>query len=297
METNDKNPFSHLSKALILASALGLAACGGGGGGDDDGGTSGGVTFNSSQASVSSEGEAIAVSEASRQASGQAIYAQDAFNFPIAVEADQVGTVEEIVELSVTLVQADTLPSAADTQSMPGSCGGSADVTAYNQNHYRVDYNDYCEPAEGGNLILNGWVDITLGDNSYDAEFDITYSYLGESQNSAGSISCTGEMLDNCTYTTDFTGTDGERYRVTNVTVSGDNNTGFTVNARVYHQELGYVDFNATGMIICTDGSGFMSGTITVSDNSGPVATAEFSGCGSDYTVTYSGVGYPVPQT
>ncbi|SDW34123.1 hypothetical protein [Marinobacter mobilis] len=302
METKHKNPaFSLFRNALLLTGLLGLAACGGGGGGGDDGSTSGSVTFNTSQASVSSEDEAKAVSEASRQAASQGIYAQDAFNFPIAAETDQVGATEDIVARTLDLVLSMNIPSAADTQSITGSCGGSADITAYSQTHFRVDYKDYCEAAEGGNMVLNGWVDMTFtysGETltSYDATFDITYNYLGESQNSAGSISCSGDMLDNCTYTTDFTGSDGERYRVTNVTVSGDNNLGFTVSARVYHQELGYVDFQGTDLIICTDGTGFSTGTITVTDASGVVATATFSGCGADYTVTYDGVGYPVPQ-
>lgn len=302
MDNNQQTrAFSALRNALALVGLLGLAACGGGGGGDDSS-ASAGVSFNTAQASVSSEADAKAVAEASRQAAGQAIYAQDAFNFPIAVEADQVGTIEDILAHSLDLILSMNIPSAADTQSIAGSCGGSADVTAFNQTHFRVDYNDYCEPAAEGNMTLNGWVDMNFtysGETltSYDATFDLTYRYLGESQNSAGSISCSGEALDNCNYTTDFTGSDGERYRVTNVTVSGDNNQGFMVSARVYHQELGYVDFEATGLVICTDGStGFMSGTIAISDGSGEIATATFGGCGAEYTVTYNGTGYLVPQ-
>lgn len=304
METQHKNTaFSHFRNALLLTGLLGLAACGGGGGGGDDGSSSGSVTFNTSQASVSSEGEAKAVSEASRQASLQAIFTDDALNAALAggVEIQPDSIEQHILDFSTELAISLLSPTAAAADPIPGDCGGEIIITDNQDGSVDFDYNKYCSTVDEEKLTIDGTIhyefNLVNGQvTSYTAEFDLTYTYAGETQSNQGSISCSGENASQCTYSTDFDGSNGERYRIENVTVSGDISNGFTVHARVYHREHGYVDFQATGLILCTNGAGFMNGTITVTDASGVVATATFSGCGADYTVTYNGVGYPVPQ-
>lgn len=199
---------------------------------------------------------------------------------------------------SLDLVEVASLPTGATTV-VEGECGGSASITSNNSNHASVTYNDYCLPIDGFDYVLNGTYDIdyTLSGEtitSFSADFDVTATYRGETYSSSGSISCSGADLMDCTIVSDFTGTNGHSYRITNLTISGDEFSGYNVSARVYDGDVGYVDFQATDLVPC-DGGGFSSGTIEFSDSDGGTVTVVFSGCGS-YTVTYNGVGTLVNQ-
>jgi len=281
---------------LLLAAALGLTACGGGGGGSDDNG----VTFKTTAATLTTGAEAESAAEATRQASSQSIYANAALALPLAAEVNDDSVTQYVVEHALDLALANATATAFMTETVEGSCGGTATGKANSDTDFVVTYNDFCEPLENGaNMVINGIVNLqlTVSDDTvtaYSADFDLNIQSDGETYVEKGSLSCTGEYLDNCSYSSEFTGTNGKRYRVTNVSVSGDEFSGYQLSARVYDQELGYVDFNGSGLMLCS-GGGFSAGTIDISDSTGSVATLTFSGC-AEYTVTFKGSATVLPQ-
>ncbi|MDX1458557.1 MAG: hypothetical protein R3276_13290 [Marinobacter sp.] len=282
---------------LLLAGTLGLAACGGGGGGGSDDNDS---SFKTTAATLTTEAEAESAAEATRQASSQAIYANAALALPLAAEVDDESVTQDIVEHALELALANATATAFTTETIEGTCGGTATGKANSDTNFVVTYNNFCEPLENGaNMVINGVVYLELtvsGDTvtAYSADFDLNIQSDGETYIEKGSLSCTGEYLDNCSYSSEFTGSNGKLYRVTNVSISGDEYSGYQLSARVYDQELGYVDFNGNGLMLCS-GGGFSAGTIYVSDSTGLVATLTFSGC-TDYTVTFKGSATVLPQ-
>lgn len=280
--------------AMLYAGLLGLAACGGGGGSG-----SSEPAFNESPATIASTEQAEGAAEATRQGASQAISEdQAADSIPLGASISSFSNEELVRSHSLDLVEVANLPAGATTV-VEGECGGSANITSNGSNHVTIVYNDYCLSIDGFDYVLNGTYDITYtlsGETitSFSADYDVTATYRGETYSSSGSISCQGESLTDCTVVSDFNGTNGRSYRITNLTVSGDEVNGYNVSARVYDGDVGYVDFQATGLVPC-DGGGFSSGTIEFSDSNGGTVTVVFSGCGA-YTVTYDGVATLVSQ-
>ncbi|MDX1756122.1 MAG: hypothetical protein R3175_08700 [Marinobacter sp.] len=281
----------------MLAGSLGLAACGGGGGGSSDEGE---ATFKTSAATLTTAAEAETAAEATRQASSQAIYANTALALPLAADVDSDSLAILVTDHAADLALASATATGFTTETVEGTCGGSATGKATSETDFVVTYDDFCEPLDNGSeMLINGIVDLELTVENetvtaYAADFDLNIQTDGETYIEKGSLSCSGDNLDNCSYTSEFTGTNGKLYRVTNVSVSGDEYSGYQLSARVYDQELGYVDFNGSGLMLCS-GGGFSAGTIDVSDASGTVATLTFGGC-AEYTVTFKGSATVLPQ-
>lgn len=299
MESNNNRDMGRTwIRGLALCTVLGLTACGGGGGG---GGTSSSTTtFNESAATIASEADAKTAAEATTQAATQAVIEDEAANFaPVAAQIDSFNANEVTKDLSLEILAVANLPSGA-TYVYNGECGGSASVTTDNQSRMKIVYDNYCMPVDAtSNYVLNGVYDVTYtlsGDQvtGFSADFDYAGTYAGETYRSKGNVSCTGEFLDNCTYSSTFNGTNGKAYRISGVSVTGDHYSGYNISARVYDGDRGYVEFQGTGLIPCS-GGGFSSGTVIFSDSDGEVVTVTYSTCG-EYTVTYKGSSVLVTQ-
>jgi hypothetical protein len=274
---------------------LGLSGCGGGssGSGDGDDGSFETASFNEEQAVVSGEDDAKTVSTAARESAQQAILEdeQPDQNFPVAVSIAANGEQLPVYDISMSLIDAAMIPSAVEVP-VEGDCGGRA-VVSYTEDmsDYQIDYQDYCTAYGGEQYIIDGYYDWDNFDDSsnYSLTFDYTVTYLGETYRSKGTYSCNnGE----CAYQNYFVGTDGRQYRTENVSVYGSNGS-YSVSARVYDQDLGYVDYEASNLTLCDSGVGFSSGTITVTASGGTLVEVTFSSCDS-YTVTYNGSAYTV---
>lgn len=294
--------FRHAALAVLCAFGLLLAGCGGsssGGGDDGGGGGSGGgggfepANYNEEQAVVGSDEDAKTVSKAARESAQQAILEEEQpdSGVPGGVLITTTGDTLPVYDISLELLSAGVMPSGLEYVS-EGECGGRA-VTNYAEDYSSqyIDYQNYCTSYGGEQYIIDGYFDFdNLGDSSsYQYSFDYVVTYRGETYRSRGTYSCND---NGCSYRNYFVGTDGRQYRTENVSVSGSNGS-YSVSARVYDQELGYVDYDASNLILCDSGVGFSSGTITVTASSGTSITVSFSGCDS-YTVTYNGTAYPV---
>lgn len=310
MHTTNKAIFSSKAGWAILFSAvLGVTGCGGssssGGGnpdnGGDNGGNNGGGTVNEQPANIQSEDDARLGANAAVESAQQAIALEDSPGgmFPGGVTLTQETRNDWVASHSLELAELGLVPSGAAFD-VPGDCGGSASID-YNEgaNDYRIVYNNFCVGDGGDNQIIDGTISWfgytnmgTEGVWGYDADYSV--SYQGETEYFNYSYRCNGDNYVGCTYDgSSYEGRNGRSYRSENVSVS-ESNGNYDVSARVYDEELGYIDYQASNLVLCEGGYGFSSGTITVSDSaSNEVLTVTFSGCDS-FTMTYQGSAYTI---
>lgn len=176
--------------------------------------------------------------------------------------------------------------------------GGSASVD-YNSDYTNGTFN--FNNCDDGYATFSGTVSFS-GDMT--GSYSITYNNLvvtdnasGQSQTVSGTISCTstgcnydglnigGASLDN----SDFSGDDGRNYSFEgDVTVTGDDTSGWNVNATVVDPDHGAITITAQNVTFggCTSGVP-TGGTITVSGN-GQTATVTFIDCNS-FSINYGG--------
>jgi|GEM_PF-1429103 len=81
---------------------------------------------------------------------------------------------------------------------------------------------------------------------------------------------------------------DGTSYRVEDSSVSGNNSSGYDVDATVTSSDVGYLTVTATGITKDEATGNICTGTITVEDSAGDVMTISFPDCDS-YVVSYNG--------
>lgn len=139
----------------------------------------------------------------------------------------------------------------------------------------------------GGTFVYNQ----DNGDFSF--TYDLTISDGSQTYNITATYECTNNGMS-CTYSDTFVD-NGKRYRTTNVSVSGNNTSGYNVSATVFIGDLGYVEITATNLTICANGN-IGTGTIEVTDANGNVVlSVTFPDCNT-MVITYNGVPDTVPQ-
>lgn len=308
MITSEKAWGSKASLAIALAVMLGITGCGGssssGGddqaGGGDNGGDNGGGPTNEQPANIQSEDDAKLGADAAVESARQAIILEDSPGGMLPGGVTITGQTHQdwLFAHSLELVELDLLPTGADVV-IQGDCGGNVTYD-FNEgaNSGRYDYNNFCISDYDGNQVIDGSVTFFGFDNMGTAErwgydFDYTITYQGQTEYLRGSYTCNGTGIAGCSYANNYEGRNGRSYRSENVSVS-ESNGNYDVSARVYGEDLGYIDYQASNLVLCEGGYGFSSGTITVSDSaSNEVLTITFSGC-SSFTMTYQGTGYTI---
>jgi len=135
----------------------------------------------------------------------------------------------------------------------------------------------------GSNKTLNGNA-IVSGDLTGSSSVAFTNFTI---KNNTGSItssienltaSCPAGTTGSCNVSSDFTGTDGLIYRVSNFTITADINGDFAISGRLYHPDYGYIDITTSTNI------SFGTCTSTSIPDTGIV---QFTGTNSA-TVTYT---------
>jgi len=129
-------------------------------------------------------------------------------------------------------------------------CGGSVTVPDnFDPNDYWnfvMTFNNLCYDDGTTALTMNGT--ITFAET--DAEFSISFTNFsaniaGTVETFSATVSCTTDITPVCTISTEFTGSDGNVYKLTNMEVNGDS-SGYTVTATFYHYSLGYATITTT---------------------------------------------------
>jgi hypothetical protein len=93
-----------------------------------------------------------------------------------------------------------------------------------------------------------------------------------------------------CDYYSDYEGYDGQVYRVSDVSVTGNGSSGYQVSVRVYHPDHGYVTVT-TEVPVSFDCSGGYpnTGRVRVEGANGGLVLVEFTSC-SQYVLVHDGV-------
>jgi hypothetical protein len=122
--------------------------------------------------------------------------------------------------------------------------------------------------------------------------FDVTVAYIGQTQAVDMTLACSdiSSPSISCSITSDFEGIDGRIYRLEDLTVTGNDTSGYYVSMTFYDPDHGRVDVTTTQPLTydceqAVPGSGMLS-----VNGGGTSATASFDNC-SSYSVTVDGVG------
>jgi len=88
-------------------------------------------------------------------------------------------------------------------------------------------------------------------------------------------LTCTG--ITSCSYYSDFRGYDDRLYRLTDITVTGGEASGYDIDARIYDPDVGYVDFSTSEALFFDCPNGYPStGTIDVRGANGSNASITY---------------------
>jgi hypothetical protein len=186
--------------------------------------------------------------------------------------------IEGIARNIIESLDAQNLPvglvvTADDLNQQTGTnyyCGGSVTVPdnfdpVNDYWNFVMTFNNLCFDDGTTALVMNG----ALAFAETDTEFSISFTNFsadlgGTVETFSATVTCPTSTLI-CTISTEFTGSDGNVYKLTDVDVSGDAINGFYISATFYHYSLGQAFMETSGPItygscgIHPDG-----GTITV---------------------------------
>ncbi|MFE8070889.1 hypothetical protein QQM79_07500 [Marinobacteraceae bacterium S3BR75-40.1] len=261
-----------LTTSVLLSAALVLTGCGGGGGGSgsssgDDSGTSTSYTGTETQAQITSsnaEDLSIAVANGTEQA---IVSDASRTNIPgISTSSiDSEPTFQSrAIDAGLAAVQEVNASETVD-----GVCdSGSVTYETDNSGNTEYSYNS----CVIGEYTFNGSVHY----ESDNTTVTITYDNLTVSGPSFATqtldgvaYTCTGVGTSSttCTISNDFTGTDDRVYRVSETTVT-EGSSGYSVEAKVYDPNHGYVTITTTTEITLSDSCTYpQTGVVEVSGN------------------------------
>jgi hypothetical protein len=199
----------------------------------------------------------------------------------------RLGKVDPLKQLSAQVV---TTPMATLIEGVCDS--GTFDVTSSETSgSYTYDNCDI------GGIIFDGSATYTSSTANNVTTFTISYSnftitYGGEAESVDLTMTCTIDSnagTVSCTYDSEALGIDGRTYTVTDIEVSGDDITGWTVSATVVDPDHGEVTITTSVAVnfgSCTNGQP-ESGSITVSDGTNEMSVT-YNDCTS-FTVDFDG--------
>lgn len=270
-----------------LLSAAMLVGCGGGGGGG--GAAAADITADNA------DDLSVAAAEATKTAIEAESSGGDTSNIPTFFKSSGSAPLKDKLQTGIRYV-------TEDYSSYICTSGGSATIDV-NGDYTSGSFN--FNNCNDGLATFSGSVTFS-GDVMGSGNISITYNNVvvtdnasGQSQTINGTITCTdggftcdysglnmgGASLSN----SDFSGDDGRNYSFQgDVTVTGDDTSGWNVDATVVDPDHGAITISAQNVTFGSCGNGLPDGgTITVTGN-GQTATVTFSGCTS-FSVTYGG--------
>lgn len=251
---------------LALAALAFLASCGGGGGADP-------VTLTQSNV----KDLAVAGTEGVKGASR-------AKETPLSFKSGETANNSAVENLTKLVMQ-----NRYATQDLSAFCNVSGSIIIESDDNISsVATFTNCIIDDGySNITLNGTM-VMSGSNS---GLSFTANLSVEQNSLTTSISMTGtcDNQHNCTFTTSFAGIDGRFYTTANMSVSGDNFSGYTVSGQVTDPTHGFITINTDIPVTfnCPDGRPD-DGQITITGNGS--ATVTYNNCTS-FTVAYNGNG------
>lgn len=266
-----------------------LTACGGGGGsdggggGDNGGGGGASVTQykgSTEPAEVSEENKGVAA-ETAKEGGLAAIKGEEqradfpvvpAASMPVASSSTLPKESREwlggLAEQHARSAKSRAATAAGADLSIDGDCGGHATLTSVDEETTVIKYKEYCVVSDGDGLTISGTVRQRV-DRVDPTFFEQTFQNIVIKKGSSVerlsnmTVSCRDSV---CSFHSDFVGTDGAVYRVSDVVVDTDASGNYDVETDVCSADLGCITIEAAGLEMCTDGNGFSAGTITIKE-------------------------------
>lgn len=308
--------------AVFVALTLGLTACGGGGGGG--GGSVSGPTYTGNTDPVALDStNAEPIGKSAADAAGKAVGAEPATGssiFAIETESGVSVPTEETTNLTLLIARKalEEIEAAGSGQSSNSVVGATITADQLNQD---MQTNEFC----GGSItvpdntnVQGETLDITMTFNNlcYDdgvnpqvtmngtirlidngTSSTVIFSNLtmtvegGESYTLNASSTC--DSMGECEV--DFEGSDGTTYRMGNMSVSGDDSSGYLVSGTFYHPDYGSVEMSTDVSnrlyFNCPSAPQPSSGILNFVGDGGTQGSIEFVDCNS-YNYCYdSGLG------
>ena len=292
---------SKLSLASILLSPLVLFGCSSGGG---DSGVAAPLYSGSTTPAAITLANADEVTRKSTEGVNEAVNLTAAGGaipfFPVAAVTGSntdalVQKVGDVVFNVIDGASSLNLPAAAVLTSddlNAGSsglfCGGSV---SYPDNidpnastlDFTMSFNSLCFDDQTTRLVMNGTLRFVKTTSSVSISFNnFSVNVDGTQEAFSGVFSCDATM-SNCSIATDYAGSDGNIYRLTDVRI--DTINGYDVSATFYHHEFGKVTITTLSPV-SYGGCGVYpsSGIITLSSTDGSSITITFTGCSFSIT-------------
>jgi len=133
-----------------------------------------------------------------------------------------------------------------------------------------------------GSIIMSA----TSSSATLNANLTISEGDIVETVTFTGTCSVNNSAIGACSFSSSFVGIDGRTYTSSNINVSGDSSSGFSVSGNVTDPDFGVVTISTSTPVLlnCANGNPG-SGEIVVSGDGS--ATVTFNDCDS-FTVTYN---------
>ena len=278
----------YLVLCLLLAAAVACSSDGGSSDSGDDG-------SSASKVAEINAGNAEQLGAAATEGAKQAV---KNVNVPaLGLKSSAGHTVESVTQDLVTRIAGRTanLPAGID-------CGlGSADEIV-NPGGSTSVYFVNCDFGGLGLIILDGLV--TASSSVFGDITTVNLEYVGFIISIAGddtilnfeaSCDTNNTTLETSCAFPDVAGFDGRVYNFSDVTVSGDAFSGYTVTASIVDPDHGSFTIATTAPILFTCPNGQpISGALQFTDGADVLVTVTFSDC-EGYTVSYSGTSEVYP--
>lgn len=272
----------------LLALLVALAGC------DDDSGNGNGdngdTYSGSTEAATVNQDNGEAIARGTVTAAQRAIgtdSAQDASPFsPNTHDLTTTAGVKEDI-----LDHTGLLPDDADFSARSGhdaicDAGGSVDFDTSQspggndpEGEMTITYDNCSINTPDGVANIDGVIDFEWTETDWAFNYNVTYSYRGETYHLNSTFRCSdiGSADISCSVSETYSD-NGTEYQITDsFVVENTAEDSYDVDARLYHEDHGYVTFESTGLQLCS-GGGFSHGTVEVTDSSDDVVlTLEFN--------------------
>lgn len=194
-----------------------------------------------------------------------------------------------------TYVPLEVVLDGDDFPADMGYCGGNITYPddMYNNTSDKfngtITYNNFCMDAGVGygRMTINGSLIFSETETHISMIYrNLTVSYNGETYTMNGTYTC-NISFTTCTMSSDYAGSDGSTYRMSDVSVEGNNSSGYLVSASFCHPNYGCVTIKTTTRITFNCANGMPDGgAISFTGANSSSGTIRFDNC-SSYSGTY----------
>jgi hypothetical protein len=247
-----------ISKTLILFSSMALFGCGGSG----DSGTSIPVYSGSISPAAMTASNAEHMGRGATEGVNESVNLMsvgDGIPFAVDISSSNTALAQKVKDIAIKVLDGTNTPNlpaglvitADELNAETGTnefCGGSAtvpdNIDPNSSLNFTMTFNSLCFDDGITVLVMSGT--LTFAETA--TEFSITFANFsvnidGTQESFSGTFTCDTSL---CTISTDFAGSDGNIYKISNVDISGDAVNGYYISADFYHYALGVVSISTT---------------------------------------------------